>query len=51
MNFKKLSMALAALAFSCGAITACHTVAGAGQDVSETGQTITHAATATANSM
>lgn len=47
----KFLLTFAALFIGFNILTGCHTVAGAGQDVSETGQTVTHAANAAANSM
>lgn len=51
MKIRNLFLTLSSLVFLFGVLTACHTVAGAGQDVADTGHTITHAANATASNM
>lgn len=44
MKIKKLLFAVCSLVLVMGFLSGCHTVAGAGQDISDTGQTITNVA-------
>lgn len=44
MKIRKLILAICPVILMVGFLSGCNTVAGAGQDISDTGQTITHAA-------
>lgn len=44
MKIKKLILAICPVILALGLLSGCHTVSGAGQDISDTGQTISNVA-------